>query len=324
MKISPAKTVENLSVRIWSLLAFAVLCTAVASVFAQESTESEAGPTSVNRLTASEGTVLPDPKAADDTVPDTTVSEEAVPEAKKKKYEPAPKLDRTGLRKLAKDADVWIDAKKKQVVIDGEVCLVKGQLEMFACPSGTKEHESVVSVRTKAYYVHAALLALGAKPGTTVKFDPKYKPATGTEVGVEVYWVDDKGVPHQTAAQNWIRNVKNGKPMDYTWVFAGSKFDTDETTGIRTYLAEFGDFICVSNFSSAMMDLPVASSQDTEDLLYEAFTENIPPRRTKVSLILTPKLEVKDVKKVDGKKVDSKQADGKKTAEPVKVEPEKK
>ncbi|MEX0978835.1 MAG: YdjY domain-containing protein, partial [Pirellulales bacterium] len=57
----------------------------------------------------------------------------------------------------------------------------------------------------------------------------------------------------------------------------------------KSYLAESGDFICVSNFPSAMLDLPVKSSQANESLLYEAFTDRIPPVGTRVRLVLTPK-----------------------------------
>src|SRR5260221_5799508 len=94
--------------------------------------------------------------------------------AEKPSKEPkaAPKADNTGLQKITKDHDVYLDLKQKAVIIDGEVCLREGQLEMFACPKGTKEHESVVSLNCTAEQAHAALLAVGAKPGTTVKFTP--------------------------------------------------------------------------------------------------------------------------------------------------------
>ncbi len=88
-----------------------------------------------------------------------------------------------------------------------------------------------------------------------------------------------------------MRNVQTGKPMEYPWVFAGSGFWTDESTGEKSYLAESGDFICVSNFPSAMLDLPVESSQATGNLLYEAFTSHIPPLGTRVRMVLTPKLK---------------------------------
>src|SRR5215217_5642329 len=67
------------------------------------------------------------------------------------------------LLRLSKTNDVWFDNKRKAVVVDGQVCLREGQLEMFACPKGTKEHESVVSLNCKADEVHAGLLAAGAK-----------------------------------------------------------------------------------------------------------------------------------------------------------------
>ena len=50
---------------------------------------------------------------------------------------------------MTKDYDMWIDPKRKAVIVDGQVCLREGQLEMFACPKGSKEHESIVSVNAK-------------------------------------------------------------------------------------------------------------------------------------------------------------------------------
>jgi len=44
----------------------------------------------------------------------------------------------------------------------------------------------------------------------------------------------------------------------------------------------------VSNFSTALLDIPVESSQSDAELLFEAFTERIPPRGTPVRLTLKP------------------------------------
>ncbi len=195
------------------------------------------------------------------------------------------------LRRLLPDYDVWIDSKNKQVVIGGQVCLTQGPLEMFAVPKNTKEHEAVVSVNTKASFVHTALLVVGAKPGGTVKFDPKYIPASGTKVEVLIYFTDEKGNQKKVRAQEWIRDMKTKKAMEYPWVFAGSGFIKDEANQKETYLAEAGDFICVSNFPDAMLDLPIESTSANEELMFEAFTQNIPPRGTKVTLVLTPQIE---------------------------------
>lgn len=202
------------------------------------------------------------------------------------------------IRKLADN--VWVDTKRKWVILEGQVCLREGPpLEMFACLAGTKEHESVVSIETKAYMVHAALLAVGARPGTPVKFDPKYQPATGPLVDIFLYWTDKAGKPQRARAQDWVRNMKTKKAMEHPWVFAGSFFHVDAETGERRYMAEGGELICVSNFSSATLDLPVASSQSAEELLFDAFTERIPTEGTKVRVALMPRLEPE--KKADKK-----------------------
>ena len=185
---------------------------------------------------------------------------------------------------------VWVDTKKKQVFVDGYVSLNEGLLEMFACPTGTKEHESIVAVYSSAQVVHAALLSVGAKSGHPVRWDPKFEPPTGTEIAIEVRWRDKAGKWHSVPAQQWLKNVDTQKPMSYSWVFAGSSFWEDEETGKQYYQAEGGDLICVSNFSTATLDVPVESSQANTGLLFEANTKKIPAIGTPVRLVLKPKL----------------------------------
>lgn len=188
---------------------------------------------------------------------------------------------------------VWIDGKQRVVYVDGYVSLNEGLLEMFACPTGTKEHESVVAVYSSAQVVHAALLAVGAKVGHPVRWEPKFEPPAGTEITVEVRWQDANGKWLKISAQQWLRDVDTRKVMTHPWVFAGSGFWTDEETKERYYLAEGGDLICVSNFSSATLDIPVQSSQANDGLLFEANTKKIPPVGTPVRLVLRPKLDEK-------------------------------
>ncbi len=204
---------------------------------------------------------------------------------------PTPKLPVPfGAKRLAPNDDAWLDAKHKQVILDGEICLRQGMLEMFACTRGSKEHESIVTLDTKAYLAHAALLALGAKTGGPAQFDPTYQPASGTEIEVLVEWQGKDGKRHQARAQEWIRDLSTKKAMTHGWVFAGSGFWIDPSSGKRHYQAEGGDFICVSNFPSAMLDLPIKSTQTNEGLLFEALTDRIPPLGTPVRVILRPKL----------------------------------
>lgn len=191
-------------------------------------------------------------------------------------------------RQLSPKFKIWTNFKEKMLIMSGEVCLRRGPLEMFACPAGTKEHESVVKVDTDAFNVHVGLLAIGARPGHPARFHPKYEPAEGTDIDVFVQWTDKEGASHRIAAQHWVRNARTKRSMKERWVFAGSDFWTDEETGKRYYQAEAGDLICVSNFPTATMDLNVESSAANSGLIFEAFEERIPPRGTQVYLILKP------------------------------------
>lgn len=80
------------------------------------------------------------------------------------------------------------------------------------------------------------------------------------------------------------------KELEADWVFAGSGFYTMED-GTRYYQAEGGDVICVANFADAMIDLAAESTSSGEGLLFEPYTERVPPLGTKVEVELTPVLK---------------------------------
>jgi hypothetical protein len=191
------------------------------------------------------------------------------------------------LKRLSPTDEIWLDAANKRVVVGGVVALAKGEIEVFACPKLSKEHEAIVATNCPARLVHAGLLAIGLEPGRPVSFDPEYAPARGPKVAVRVRWRDAAGQEHVRRAQEWIRDTKTGKPLDADWVFAGSGFWRDPADGSEHYQADGGDMICVSNFPTAMLDLPIASSDSNESLLFEAFEGRVPAAGTAVELILS-------------------------------------
>ncbi len=124
------------------------------------------------------------------------------------------------------------------------------------------------------------------------------------------------------AAQEWVKSNRTGKALEYQWVFAGSGFWTDEAAGERFYYADGGEFICVSNFSTAMLDLPVESSGANDSLMFCAFTERIPPRGTRVCLILTPQLKGKEAPEPAAKQESATKKDTEKVSPESVSEPE--
>jgi hypothetical protein len=198
-----------------------------------------------------------------------------------------------GAQRLSEEFEVWIDPAEKAVIVDGQISLREGMLEMFACTRGTKEHESIVSANTRAFLVHAGLLQLGAEPGRPVQFVPEYVPPSGTEIEVLVRWIDEEGNEKTVRAQELIKDLRTEKEMAHAFVFAGSLFWKDPEDGKEYYMAEGGEFICVSNFGTAMLDIPVESSQSNEFLAFVTYTERIPPLGWPIRLVLKPKLDKK-------------------------------
>lgn len=210
--------------------------------------------------------------------------------------------DPPGMVRLDPKDRVWADKKSHRVVVDGYVALRQGQLEMLACLTGTKEHESIVATFCKAQTVHAGLLAIGAKQGTPVKWEPAYIAPTGSEIQVFALWMEgDK--KKNINVREWVRVVgSESATLDTNFVFAGSSFWQDPDTGDKIYQAESGDLICVSNFSTSTLDVPIESSKANSGLLFAAFTDRIPPEGTPIRLVLQL---VEDKKSADGRSTPS-------------------
>lgn len=216
-----------------------------------------------------------------------------------------------GGKQLTKLPDLWIDRDAKRVYIDGYVTMRRGPLEMFACPVGTKEHESIVAVFVKSSQVHAALLSIGAEPGKPVQWEPEFVPPSGQRIAVWVTWRDADGKFQVADARDWLINTENDETLDRWWVFAGSKIWTDPADGTEHYTADGGDLVCVSNFSTAMLDVPFDSSANAGSLLFRPFTDRIPEDSTSVRLVLAPLPETDPVEGDAGEETKDGEADPK-------------
>jgi len=183
-----------------------------------------------------------------------------------------------------------VEGDKRRVVVQSAVCLRQGeyQLEGLLTRKRTKEHEYILSADVDGEAIHAALIAARAEPGSPVRFQPRYQPATGSVVKIYLRYEKD-GRTVTVPAQQWIRNLKTKKDLEQDWVFAGSHRVPDpDDPKKHYYLANQGDYVCVCNQDSAMLDLPVQSPRNPDDRLFEAHTERIPPIGTKVEVLFEP------------------------------------
>jgi len=206
---------------------------------------------------------------------------------------PAPELP-VNRKELAKNVFIEVQGQTRRVVVKAKVCLRDGQLEGLMCRKFTKEHEYILSGDFDATTLHAALIATGAKPGSPVKFEPKYTPASGTPIKITLQYQKD-GKQVRLPAQQWLRSGRKGdKVLDQDWVFAGSLFiPAEEKDQPPIYLANHGDVVCVCNMEDAMLDLPLRSPTKLDDRIFTAFTDRIPPLETAVEVIFEPMLAAK-------------------------------
>ena len=181
----------------------------------------------------------------------------------------------------------------RKVHLMSAVCLREGILEVFLTKLNTKEHESILHIDADAREIHFALVAAGAEAGSPAKFVPEYKPATGTKVKVSVTY-REKGKVKTAPAGDWVKDKRTNKALAHDWVFAGSRFFKDpDGKNPDYYLANNGELLSLSNFPDSMLDLPIKSSKDAADLIFEIDTAKIPPLRTPVIVTLEPEVAKK-------------------------------
>jgi hypothetical protein len=201
-------------------------------------------------------------------------------------FAPAPAPTEKKRVELSKNVFFEKEGDARRVILPAKVVKREGQLEGLLTRAETKLHEYILAVDADARMIHAALIATGAKAGKPVQFDPKYVPASGSEIKITLRYKKDKETV-TVSAREWVRSAKTKKALDCNWVFAGSMEvpDLDDNTK-KVYLANQGDIVCLCNMETAMLDLPVPSPKALEERVYDADTDKIPPLGTEVEIIL--------------------------------------
>jgi hypothetical protein len=199
-----------------------------------------------------------------------------------------------------KNVVLEIQGEQRRVLVNATVVLQRGPLELLVCRKQSKEHESILNADVDARDIHKALLLAGAEPGKPARYqEDGIKPPTGTKIKISLQY-EHKGKRVTVSAGSWVRDMKTRKELKEDWVFGGSGFAKNVLDPKKPdiYLAnDTGDLICISNFEDAMLDLPIASPKDDADRSFEAFSERIPERDTKVLVVLEPVANAKNPNK---------------------------
>ncbi len=204
---------------------------------------------------------------------------------------------------------VTINVQERCVDVESSVCLHQGELELVACTKGTKEHESILAMEAKPMHIHAALLLLGAKPGSPARrqqledqaerwidVPPSGGPVDvflvlkGKEGKIVEYPISDFIAPSSRRSDDSTSTDKNAKFPTHTFLFAGSVLYGDGP-GPRRYLSDqSGNVISLSTFGDELLCLPAIHSQDNDALMWQIHATNLPAVGSKVILRLRPRV----------------------------------
>ena len=153
---------------------------------------------------SAEGT---DNGTAETATADATVEPDEPPPTKL----PEDLLEDAGLQPLNENNTVLLDLEGKRLLLRTTVCLTLGQLEMLVCLKQTKEHESILTLDSKAFTIHTGLLALGCEEGTPFRYDPDtetFHAPQGQPIDIFVHWVDTDGNLQRDDARKWVRHSR--------------------------------------------------------------------------------------------------------------------
>ena len=217
-------------------------------------------------------------------------STHAVPDAS-----PAERATASDERPVEVAPGLVADRAAREVRIVAEVACDRGWLEQAACKAGTREHESLLVVDVAPSAIHAALLLVGARPGspggwtqatdgTVSRIAP-----TGDPLAILV-----RGAFGEVPLSEWIEDPVSGRafPAD-AWVFAGSRMrpNTRSMGPGEHYVADrTGSVVGIVTFGDETVAFRevVPDRAEVEAPAWQARTARLPAPGTRVELVLRP------------------------------------
>ena len=193
----------------------------------------------------------------------------------------------TDIKKISENVyqlgTVVVDTKKKEVTFPGEINIVSDEtvIEFLACGTLGKSHESILILNAEPIFILTALGMLDLEPGRNLEVQGDPREPKGSHVEIWVEWKRGDDVVSHTARE-LVWNVITGQPMQKThWVFTGGRIKNEQLT---TQL--FHNLIAVYRDPDSLLNNPLPGG--TDDRTYRVNTDVIPPKGTKVKVIVRP------------------------------------
>ena len=100
-----------------------------------------------------------------------------------------------------------VDLNKKEMIINGWINMQNGQIELFACTSWGKTHESVLVLDVQPYCMQVGLILLGLEYEGGLRFQGDPLMPKGDSVEVWVGWESEEGDTLIYRAEDLIYNI---------------------------------------------------------------------------------------------------------------------
>jgi hypothetical protein len=182
------------------------------------------------------------------------------------------------------------------VVISGIVLMSRGYVELFCCGEGGKEHESVLRVTCDIQQLDSALRLCGLKPGRI--------PQTigdadqGSRLVALAQWPQEGKPVTYYSEDLLISGLRDARWPRVGWTYVGDWAELDdpanpkkkyrvlEATGTRSLIATYHN-------QQSLLDNPLRQGikHREDDPFFVANHELLPPRGTKVLVMLRPATE---------------------------------
>jgi len=184
--------------------------------------------------------------------------------------------------------NVRCDMNQGEVTLPGEINIISPEsyIEFFACGKLGRTHESILMLDVEPTHLYTALGLLDMEPGQNLtRLGDAHKPV-GTAAEVWVEWrlhVPGSGEEVVSRrAETLVWNLFESRPMQKTeWIFTGGRIINNQLTSQL-----FHNIIAVYRDPDSLFNHPLPGG--TDDRTYRVNTDVIPPKGTKVKLIIRP------------------------------------
>ncbi len=184
---------------------------------------------------------------------------------------------------LYKLGNVILDTGKKEISIPGEINIATDDtiIEFFACGTLGKSHESILILDAEPIFLFIALGLLDLEPGRNLNVVGDPHEPKGSFLDISVEWDQGENVVSHSARE-LVWNAITGQPMQKThWVFTGGRLINNQLTSQL-----YHNIIAVYRDPDSLINNPLPGG--TDDRTYRVNTDKIPPKGTKINLIIRP------------------------------------